>query len=199
VGRGRVSRSVGIGVILGATLMVVAAALAPTAGHAGAADSGGGAAEVSIGRLGGPDDLWGFGAIVSGLLPLAGGDVVGTASFGICCIYPSAQSGDTVQFSLPNTPFTGETESGASIAGTCGGSVSAFNTDALETATDSSSFPTVSFQLMCTAAIAGGPASSFSLDIEGSEAVADLCELGGVPALPSCIPTGYGVYTAEPS
>jgi hypothetical protein len=74
---GRVSLSVGIGVILGAALIVVATALAPAPGQAGAAVTGGGAAGVSIGHLGGPDNLWAFGAIISGLLLLAGGTWLG--------------------------------------------------------------------------------------------------------------------------
>ena len=119
-------------------------------------------------------------------------------SFGICCSYPSAQSANTVQFSVTNLPFTGETESGATIAGICGGSVSASYTSSLEAVTDDDTYPTVSYEMTCTAAIAGGPASSFSLDVEGSEAIATFCDVGGVP-LPSCLPTGYGVYTAEPS
>jgi hypothetical protein len=178
--------------------MVAATALAPASGQVGATVLAGGAAELSIGQLSGPGGTWGFGAIVSGLLPLAGDDVVGTASFGICCIYPSAETADTVQFSVTNLPFTGETESGATIAGICGGSASASYTSSIEAATDDDTYPTVSYQMTCTAAIAGGPASSFSLDVEGSEPIANLCDIGGGP-LPSCLPTGYGEYTAEPS
>lgn len=60
----------GIGVVLGPALMVVATALAPATGQAGAAVPREGAAEVGIGQVAGPD-------------------VVGTASFDICCILPN--------------------------------------------------------------------------------------------------------------
>jgi hypothetical protein len=119
-------------------------------------------------------------------------------SFGICCSYPSAQSADTVRFSVTNLPFTSETESGATIARICGGSASASYTSSLEAVTDDDTYPTVSYEMTRKAAIAGEPASPFSLDVEGSEAIATFCDGGGVP-LPSCLPTGYGVYTAEPS
>jgi hypothetical protein len=72
VRRWRVIRSVGIGVILGPAFMVAATALAPASGHVGATVPARGAAELSIGRLPGPDAAWGFGTIVSGLRPLAG-------------------------------------------------------------------------------------------------------------------------------
>jgi hypothetical protein len=72
VRRWRVIRSVGIGVILGPALMVAATALAPAGGQVGATVPAGRAAELSIGQLPGPDVAWGFGAVVSGLLPLAG-------------------------------------------------------------------------------------------------------------------------------
>ncbi|HXN62248.1 MAG TPA: hypothetical protein VN886_17505 [Acidimicrobiales bacterium] len=72
-----------IGVVLGPALIVAATALAPASGQVGATVPAGGAAELSIGQLPGPGGTWGFGVIASGLLPLAGDDVVGTVSFGI--------------------------------------------------------------------------------------------------------------------
>jgi hypothetical protein len=175
--------------------MVASAGLPSASGGADAAVPGAGPALVEIGQNSGPSGFWVGGANIAGPLAVGGSDVVGTAFIAWCTEGCGAslvsQSPNEVQFNLFDILFSGQTEGGANITGACNGTLSASEI-ANASGVGGAAFPTVNYQLTCTAAVGSGPDSSFSLDIEGSEAAEYNCF--GV-----CVPAGYGVYTMQPT